>query len=111
LKAVKVDNDTLHWNCQDYVMEILERLEEECVIDLDSDSGSDVDSGGGSGIDTDTGDDVDEPASQMDDDRESDDDEEEEDKLRNANGPRGRGGGSLYARQKRQLKRWFGPII
>jgi hypothetical protein len=109
LKAVKVDNDTLHWNCQDYVMEILEGLEEGCVVDLDSESGSDLDSRGGSGIETDTGEDVDEPASPTDDDGDSDDDEE--DRLRNGNGPCGGGGGSYYARQKRQLKRWFGPII
>ncbi|KAL9622067.1 MAG: hypothetical protein Q9160_003566 [Pyrenula sp. 1 TL-2023] len=29
----KVDNDTAHWNCQDYVIEIVEALLEECVID------------------------------------------------------------------------------
>lgn len=27
------DNSTALWNCQDYVMEILENLEEECVLD------------------------------------------------------------------------------
>ncbi|MCJ1339755.1 hypothetical protein MMC09_005046 [Bachmanniomyces sp. S44760] len=31
--VVELDNSVAHWNCQDYVMEILEKLEEECVID------------------------------------------------------------------------------
>ncbi len=40
LRQAKVDNETIHWNCQDYVMEILEALERDCVIDLESDSPS-----------------------------------------------------------------------
>ena len=35
VSAVKPDNSVTHWNCQDYVMEILDKLEEECVIDGD----------------------------------------------------------------------------
>ncbi|KFY44761.1 hypothetical protein V494_01331 [Pseudogymnoascus sp. VKM F-4513 (FW-928)] len=31
----KVDNETTEWNCQDYVIEILETLYEECIIDED----------------------------------------------------------------------------
>lgn len=30
-----VDNDTVYWNCQDYVIDILQRLKNECVIDED----------------------------------------------------------------------------
>ena len=30
---VKPPKDVVHWNCQDYVIEVLEKLEEECVID------------------------------------------------------------------------------
>lgn len=31
----KVDNETVHWNCQDYVMEIVDALVMECIIDED----------------------------------------------------------------------------
>ena len=31
----KVDNETTEWNCQDYVIELLETLYEECIIDED----------------------------------------------------------------------------
>lgn len=30
-----VDNDTSEWDCQDFVLEILDKLEEECIIDGD----------------------------------------------------------------------------
>ena len=33
VSSVKQQNDVVHWNCQDYVMEVLEHLEEECIID------------------------------------------------------------------------------
>ena len=33
-ETVVVDNDTIHWNCQDCVLEILEKLEDECVVDV-----------------------------------------------------------------------------
>lgn len=36
VSAIKPDNSVTHWNCQDYVIEILEKLEEECVIDGDT---------------------------------------------------------------------------
>jgi hypothetical protein len=35
IKGVKVDNETSEWNCQDYCVEALDRLAEECVIDED----------------------------------------------------------------------------
>ena len=35
ISAVKPQNSISHWNCQDYVIEVLEKLEEECVIDED----------------------------------------------------------------------------
>jgi hypothetical protein len=34
-KEAKVDNETLDWTCQDYVIEILEALEEACIIGFD----------------------------------------------------------------------------
>lgn len=33
--ATEVDNETVEWDCQDYVLEILHNLEEECIIDGD----------------------------------------------------------------------------
>ena len=33
IACVKPQNDVVHWNCQDYVIEVLEHLEEEFVID------------------------------------------------------------------------------
>lgn len=35
ISAVKPQNSISHWNCQDYVIEALEKLEEECVVDED----------------------------------------------------------------------------
>lgn len=35
MSKVEVDNDTLDLNCQDYVLEALEELAEECVLDED----------------------------------------------------------------------------
>jgi hypothetical protein len=35
IKAANVDNETVEWDCQDYVLEILDTLEEECVLDGD----------------------------------------------------------------------------
>ncbi|RMZ82159.1 hypothetical protein DV738_g1922, partial [Chaetothyriales sp. CBS 135597] len=35
VSKAKVDNTTVHWNCQDYVIEIVEKLVEECIIDED----------------------------------------------------------------------------
>ena len=33
IACVKPQNDVVHRNCQDYVIEVLENLEEECIID------------------------------------------------------------------------------
>ena len=33
IASVSPDNSVSHWNCQDYVMEVLEKLEEECIVD------------------------------------------------------------------------------
>lgn len=35
MKDQKVDNDTMDWNCQDFVLEALDTLREECIIDDD----------------------------------------------------------------------------
>lgn len=35
VSSVKIQNDVSHWNCQDYVIEILDKLEEECIIEED----------------------------------------------------------------------------
>lgn len=34
-QSVPVDNETTEWDCQDYVLEILDNLEEEFVLDSD----------------------------------------------------------------------------
>jgi hypothetical protein len=33
VEATAVDNETVEWDCQDYVLEILDKLGEECIID------------------------------------------------------------------------------
>jgi hypothetical protein len=33
IAAVPIDNETVDWDCQDYVLEVLDHLEEELVID------------------------------------------------------------------------------
>ncbi|KAI3097502.1 hypothetical protein CBS147333_9312 [Penicillium roqueforti] len=33
--AIPVDNETVEWDCQDYVLEILDRLEDEFVLEED----------------------------------------------------------------------------
>ena len=33
----KIDNEVLMWNCQDYVLEILEELHNQCIIDEQDD--------------------------------------------------------------------------
>lgn len=35
MTKVKVDNETTHWNCQDYVIEAIDGLYDECIIDED----------------------------------------------------------------------------
>lgn len=37
--AARVNNETSHWDCQDYVLEILETLEGECLVGFDGDGG------------------------------------------------------------------------
>ncbi|KAL4893411.1 hypothetical protein BDV59DRAFT_30511 [Aspergillus ambiguus] len=34
-KSVVVDNETVEWDCQDYVLEVLDKLENEFVLDGD----------------------------------------------------------------------------
>ena len=38
VSSVQPQNDVALWNCQDYVMDLLGRLEEECIIDEDDKS-------------------------------------------------------------------------
>jgi len=33
MTKVKIDNETAHWNCQDYVIEAIDGLYDECIID------------------------------------------------------------------------------
>lgn len=33
IKATNVDSEAVEWDCQDYVLEILDNLEEECIVD------------------------------------------------------------------------------
>ena len=37
-KLGRLDNSAVHWTCQDFVIEILDKLVEECVIDGDEKS-------------------------------------------------------------------------
>ena len=32
-RTTKIDNETVEWDCQEYVFDMLETLEEECVVD------------------------------------------------------------------------------
>ncbi|TKA66905.1 hypothetical protein B0A55_11661, partial [Friedmanniomyces simplex] len=38
MRRVEIDNDTVDWNCQDYVLEALDELTEECVLDEDDET-------------------------------------------------------------------------
>ena len=38
IAGTEVDNETLEWDCQDYVLEILDNLEVECLIDDDDET-------------------------------------------------------------------------
>ena len=118
VKQVKVDNETVHWNCQDYVMEILDELEEACVIDLDHDADSDPDA---DLVETDG---EEGRGNNYADEEEGCGDEgvnvkyEEEGLEEERAGPRSRRGGtarrhgsSYYTKQKRQLLKYFGPVI
>lgn len=35
MEIAEIDNETTEWNCQDYVLEALDMLYDECVIDED----------------------------------------------------------------------------
>lgn len=35
VKSVKVDNDTIEWDCQDHVLEVLDALEDEFILESD----------------------------------------------------------------------------
>lgn len=35
VESIRVDNETSEWDCQDYVLEILDRLEEEYILEED----------------------------------------------------------------------------
>ena len=37
ISLTEVKNSVVHWNCQDYVLEILDKLAEECIVDEDED--------------------------------------------------------------------------
>src|SRR5438876_9890747 len=37
ISTIQPNNGVSLWNCQDYVLELLEKLEEECIIDGDDD--------------------------------------------------------------------------
>lgn len=34
-ETVSVDNETVEWDCQDYVLDILDNLEDEFILDRD----------------------------------------------------------------------------
>ena len=36
--AVVPDNSVVRWSCQDYVMEVLEKFEEQCIVDADEEA-------------------------------------------------------------------------
>lgn len=33
MTKVKVDNETAYWNCQDYVIEAIDELYDNCIVD------------------------------------------------------------------------------
>lgn len=41
-KSVPVDNETVEWDCQDYVLEILDKLQEVFILDKDDEDYIDV---------------------------------------------------------------------
>lgn len=41
-RTTKIDNETVEWDCQEYVLDMLETLEEECVVDDDDETYKDV---------------------------------------------------------------------
>ncbi|CAI7597161.1 unnamed protein product [Penicillium viridicatum] len=41
-QSVPVDNETVEWDCQDYVLEILDKLQEDFILDKDDEDYIDV---------------------------------------------------------------------
>ena len=41
-QTVPVDNETVEWDCQEYVLDMLDRLEDECVLDRDDEDYQDA---------------------------------------------------------------------
>ena len=41
-RTTKVDNETVEWDCQEYVLDMLETLEQECVVDDDHETYKDA---------------------------------------------------------------------
>lgn len=41
-QSVLVDNETVEWDCQDYVLEILDKLQEDSILDKDDEDYMDV---------------------------------------------------------------------
>ena len=41
-QSVPVDNETVEWDCQDYVLDILDKLQEDFVLDKDDEDYMDV---------------------------------------------------------------------
>ena len=37
-RTTKIDNETVEWDCQEYVLDMLETLEEECVVEDDDET-------------------------------------------------------------------------
>ena len=37
-RTTKIDNETVEWDCQEYVLDMLETLEKECVVDADDET-------------------------------------------------------------------------
>lgn len=35
ISSKKVKNSVVHWNCQNYVLEIIDKLAEDCIVDED----------------------------------------------------------------------------
>lgn len=139
VRSVPVDNETVHWNCQDYVMEILGGLEESCVVGFEEAEGEEERGGDGDGdgsVAEGDGEDVEDGqvggASECDgkggesqgghvaQDHKKDEEDDRQDSSRSRRSDHeGQGQGYAerssycysYTNQKRQLMRYFGPII
>lgn len=40
--TTKIENDIVNWDCQDYVLEMLEKLEEECIVEVEDETYKDA---------------------------------------------------------------------